>query len=175
MQLSIKSVYRPNKSSSWQNHQNDMCFQQRLRSDWADGHSPSLIRVFADRMKKAWVLSYPLSTQWRLWSDWADAQADLSLRWVHSNFDGFVVKRLNFCLLSCQVAHLQRQVFLSHGSSNLSQSMSKPIKWCAPGKNRSAKAFAQSDQSLLCEWRNLGSLASSSAHSKDSDQTIVDM
>ena len=30
------------------------------------GHSPSLIRVFAVRMKKAWVLSYPLSTQWRL-------------------------------------------------------------------------------------------------------------
>ena len=39
------------------------------------GHLPSLIRVFAVHMKKAWVLSYPLSTQWRLWSDWADAQA----------------------------------------------------------------------------------------------------
>ena len=33
------------------------------------------------RMKKAWVLSYPLSTQRRLSSDWADAQADQSLRW----------------------------------------------------------------------------------------------
>ena len=30
------------------------------------GHPPSLIRVFAVRMKKPWVLSYPLSTQWRL-------------------------------------------------------------------------------------------------------------
>ena len=47
------------------------------------GHSPSLIRVFAIRMKKAWVLSYPLSAQRRLWADWADAQADLSLRWAH--------------------------------------------------------------------------------------------
>ena len=27
------------------------------------GHQPSLIRVFAVRMKKAWVLSYPLSAQ----------------------------------------------------------------------------------------------------------------
>ena len=36
--------------------------------------------VFAVRMKKPWVVSYPLSAQWRLWSDWADAQADLSLR-----------------------------------------------------------------------------------------------
>ena len=41
------------------------------------GHPPSLIRVFAVCMKKAWVLSYPMSTQQRLWSDWADAQADL--------------------------------------------------------------------------------------------------
>ena len=58
------------------------------------GHPPSLIRVFAVRMKKAWVLSYPLSAQGKLWSDWADAQADLSLRWVHSHFIGFVMRRL---------------------------------------------------------------------------------
>ena len=38
-------------------------------------HPPSLIRVFAVRMKKAWFLNYPLSAQWRLWLDWADAQA----------------------------------------------------------------------------------------------------
>ena len=30
------------------------------------GHPPSLIRVFAVLMKKAWVLSYPLSAQRRL-------------------------------------------------------------------------------------------------------------
>ena len=34
--------------------------------------------VFAVRMKKAGVLSYPLSAQRSLWSDWADAQANLS-------------------------------------------------------------------------------------------------
>ena len=28
------------------------------------------------------------------WSDWADAQADLSLRWAHSHFVGFVMSRL---------------------------------------------------------------------------------
>ena len=50
------------------------------------GHPPSLIRVFAVRMQKAWVLSYPLSAQRRLWLDWADAQADLSLRWAHMPF-----------------------------------------------------------------------------------------
>ena len=31
-------------------------------------------------------------TKWQ--NDWADAQADLSLRWVHSHFVGFVMSRL---------------------------------------------------------------------------------
>ena len=42
------------------------------------GHLPSLIRVFAVRMKKDWALSYPLSTQRPLWSNWVDAQPELS-------------------------------------------------------------------------------------------------
>ena len=50
--------------------------------------------VFAARMKKSWVLSYPLSAQRRLWSDWADAQADPSLRWAHTHFVGFVMSWL---------------------------------------------------------------------------------
>ena len=45
-------------------------------------------------MKKPWVLSYPLSAQRRLWSDWAGAQADLSLRWAHSHIVGFVMSQL---------------------------------------------------------------------------------
>ena len=53
------------------------------------------IRVFAVRMKKPCVLSYPLSAQQILWSDWADAQADLSLRWAHTHSVGFVMSRLN--------------------------------------------------------------------------------
>ena len=59
------------------------------------GHPPSLIRVLAVRMKKAWVLSYPLSAHYplsvqrRLWSDWADAHADLSFHWVHRSFCWF--------------------------------------------------------------------------------------
>ena len=58
------------------------------------GHLPSLIRIFTVRVKKPWVISYPFSAQRRLWSDWADAQADLSLRWAHSHFVGFVMSRL---------------------------------------------------------------------------------
>ena len=46
-------------------------------------------------MKKPWVLSCQWSAQRRLWSDWADAKVDPSLRWVHSHFVGFVMRRLN--------------------------------------------------------------------------------
>ena len=86
----------------WQNQQNDCAPSED--SD-QPGHSPSLIKVFAVRMKKAWVFSYPLSTQRRLWSDWADAQADLSLRWVHTHFVGFVMSWLILELLSNTVPY----------------------------------------------------------------------
>ena len=55
--------------------------------------------VFAACMKKVWVLSYPLSAQQRLWSDWADAQADMCLRWAHSPFVDFVMSRLIFVFI----------------------------------------------------------------------------
>ena len=51
------------------------------------GHPPSLIRVFTVRLKKAWVLSYPMS-----------AQADLNLRWAHSHCVVFFMRRLKFTL-----------------------------------------------------------------------------
>ena len=87
---------------SWQNQQNDCAPSED--SD-QPGHPPSLIRVFAVRMKKAWVLSYPLSAQRRLWSDWADAQADPNLRWAHSSF----------CLFCRAVAHLVLTSMINSG------------------------------------------------------------
>ena len=78
-------------ATSRQNQQNDNA--PNKDSD-QPGHPPCLIRVFAVRMKKAWVLSYPLSGQRKLWSDWADAQADLRLCWAHSYFVGFVTRQL---------------------------------------------------------------------------------
>ena len=75
-------------ATTWQNKQNECAPSED--SD-QPGHPHSLIRVFAVRMKKAWALSYPLSAQRRLWSDWADAQADLSLHWAHTHFVGFVI------------------------------------------------------------------------------------
>ena len=69
------------------------------------GHLPSLIRVFTVRMKKAWVLNYPLSAQCWLWSDWADAQADLSLRWLHMPFWWF-------CHVAAQLMHFNLYPYL---------------------------------------------------------------
>ena len=73
------------------------------------GHPPSLIRVFAVRMKTHCVFSYTLSAQRRIWSDWTDAQAGLNLRWAHSHFVGFVMRRLKF------------SIFISKGCQEISQ------------------------------------------------------
>ena len=103
-------------ATSWQNLKSGMCAQRRLRSAWAS----ALIRVFAVCMKKAWVLSYPMSAQWRLWSDWADATADLSLCWAH----------MPFCWFCHEAAHFEfiLQNFLS-GNSNVCCSIRQPIKF----------------------------------------------
>ena len=45
--------------------------------------------VFTVGIKKPRVLSNPLSVQWRLWSDWVDAQADLNLCSAHIPFCWF--------------------------------------------------------------------------------------
>ena len=102
-------------AASWLNQQ---CGCASSEDSDQPGHPPSLIRVFAVRMKKAWVLIYPLSAQRRLWSDWADAQADLSLRWAHSHIVGFVTRRLiylNTVLFIGKMEEVERQLeWLGH-------------------------------------------------------------
>ena len=61
------------------------------------GHPPSLIRVFAVRLKTARILIYPLGASKDSESDWAEAQADLGLRWAH----------MPFCLFCHDAAHFQ--------------------------------------------------------------------
>ena len=73
------------KPTKWHMHLAKTQISLGIRPVWS---------VFAVHMKKAWVLSYPLSAQQSLWSVWADAQADLSLRWVHSHFVRFDMKWL---------------------------------------------------------------------------------
>ena len=84
-------------ATTWQNQQSDCAPSED--SD-QPGHPPSLIRVFAVRMKKTWVLSYPFSAQRRLWSDWADL---ICLRWAHTYFVGFVMSWLKWFRYPCYV------------------------------------------------------------------------
>ena len=87
-----------NWAYTWQNQQKDLCAQQRLRSAWAFAQSDQRLCCTHE---KSVALSYPVSAQWRLWWDWVDAQADLSLRWAHRSFCWF-----------CQAV---TQLNLSHG------------------------------------------------------------
>ena len=103
-------------AAAWQNHRTDMCARRRLRSP---GHPPSLIRDFAVRMSNPWVLSFSLSAQRRQCSDWADAQAELSLRLAHMPIVVFVILRLIYVLLrrkrwSLLVFYLCIQVWWLH-------------------------------------------------------------
>ena len=84
LKVFVNSYLKFSKTSKINKDTLSQCMTKR--TEW---HSPSLIRVFSVLIKKAWVLSYQLSAQQRRWSDWADAQADLSLRWAHMLFCWF--------------------------------------------------------------------------------------
>ena len=92
-------------AATWQNQQIECAPSE---DSYQPGHPPSLIRVFAVHVKKAWFLSYPLSAQQRLWSGWANAQADLSLRWMHSHIVGFVMSRLKCLVVKITKTHKLR-------------------------------------------------------------------
>ena len=95
-----------------------------------DSDKPSLIRVFAVGMKKSWVLSYPLSAQRRRWSDWADAQVDLSLHWAFRSF----------CHAAAQLIYIIWAASSEFGTYRL----------CEQRRFRRACASAQSRQNLRC-------------------------
>ena len=53
--------------------------------------------VWSESLLSAWRKFGSLPTHWadsKDWSDWVDAQAYLSLRWVHNHFVGFVMRWL---------------------------------------------------------------------------------
>ena len=75
------------------------------------GHPPSLFRVFACAQ---WVAKDPsfLHADSEDWSDLADAQADLSLRWAH----------MPFCWFCHEAAHLSFEIWnhcVKHGNSQM--------------------------------------------------------
>ena len=80
------SGWRRQKSdTTWRNQQNECAPSED--SDQS-GHSPRLIRVFTVRSMGSLGPKRSSCGQRRPWSDWADVQAELSLRWAHSHFVG---------------------------------------------------------------------------------------
>ena len=55
---------------------------------------PPVWSVFVVRIKKRCILGYSKCAQWRFWSDCANAQADLNLRWAHMSEGTFSDIRL---------------------------------------------------------------------------------
>ena len=76
--------------------ENDLCSQRRLRSAWASAQSDQ-------SSLSAWRNIGPLTTYWvrsEDWLGWADAQADLSLRWAQRSF-------CCFCRAAAHIPKLQ--------------------------------------------------------------------
>ena len=116
----------------------------------------------------SWPLGYPKSTKQGL-----TRMRGCTVRSESSH--------MSLCRSCCALANKQNTLKLildkltayqEHQTGNMSRDMTKPTKWlCAQRRLRSAWASAQSDQSSLSAWRNIGPLATHWAHREDSDHT----
>ena len=83
----LDTVLRQKMHNRWaaarQKHQNDLCAKRRLRSALASAQSDHSLRCSHGETLD------PLSVQRRSWSDWVDAQADLSLCKAQMSFCWF--------------------------------------------------------------------------------------
>ena len=76
-----------------------LCAQRRLRSAWASAQSGQCLSC---ALNGSWGPKLFSCGQRILWSHWADAKADLSIRWAHTQIVGFVMSwfklLINLCL-----------------------------------------------------------------------------
>ena len=72
-------------ATSWQNQQNDLCILRRLRPAWASSRSYQSLRCALN----GYLRTQCFYMQAAKTSDWADAQADLSVHWAHRSFCWF--------------------------------------------------------------------------------------
>ena len=152
-------------AATWQNQQNGCAPSED--SD-QPGHPPSLIRVFAVRMEKAWVLSYTLSAQRRLWSDWADAQTDLRLRLAYTHFVGFVMWWFKW---TAMIRRSNSAPCFMTPNRKQSDTLCDGCKWASSRENLSSGFATRVDLNRPAQPQKLGFLAIHWAHSEDSDQT----
>ena len=112
------------KATKWPVHRAKTQISLGIRPVWT---------VFPVRMKKPWVQGYPLSIQQRFWSDWVDAQADLSLCWVHRS--------------SCWFCHALAQLYYNTWTQF---SVLVHKKWALLRENLSSGFFYQGRHKLAC-------------------------
>ena len=104
--------------------------------------------VFAVCLMGSWGPNVSSYVQWRLWSDWVDAQADLSLRWVHMPFCWF-------CHEAAQIWKKEsgrKYISVPHTCRLQNEPhLVKPVHAvCEQQRPRSACTSALSDQHLCC-------------------------
>ena len=109
-------------AATWQNQQSDFAPSEDSDQPW---HPPSLIRVFAVRMKKALVLSYPLSA-----SEDSDQTGRMPrLIWV------FAGRTLTLLVLSCRGSYINEpcccKIYLCRMFFNKDQQRKQIIKYLA--------------------------------------------
>ena len=87
--------------------------------------------VWSESSLSAWRKLGLLATHWAHsedWSDWVDAQADLSLRWAHSHIVGFVTRRLIFLWKRADIQgikdDLSNLIDIIEGETDLNQAWS---------------------------------------------------
>ena len=101
------SVVQGQWAATWQNQQSECAPNED--SD-QPGRPPSLIRVFVVRSVGSLGPKLSSGGQRRLWSDWADTQADLRFRWAHNHFACFVMSRLKYVHVITNYLHCDNVV-----------------------------------------------------------------
>ena len=134
-------VYHDKWAASWQNQQSGCA--PREDSD-QPRHPPSLIRVFAVRsMGSQGPLEASSCGQRRLWSDWADAQVDLSLHRAHSHIVGFVMRQLKWKILFNTIKLLQVLSWIHPKSQATITRSSQPLVGVAGKRNKDDESYIQ--------------------------------
>ena len=129
MSRDLTHTHTKNNNKKNKNKKKIVCAQRRLRSAWASAQSD---QSSLSALNKAWVLSYPLS-----------AQADLSVRWVHSHFVGFVMS-----WLKCETNH-------KHWFTGSSTSAPLDTNLC--GTDLSTVEYTSTDRYVLVTFTSDGS------------------
>ena len=109
-----------------------MCAPRRLRSAWATAQSDQSSRAHNSK------LSF-LHADSEDWSDWADAQADLSLRWAHMPFCRFcraLAHNSNYKIFPSSVDQMRRDLYWNNDIWHSQRTTKPTIRHVWPSKTQ---------------------------------------